>query len=114
MSARIVEVHLEELGQRSWIKAASNTLGGSFGSAQFRFVARPPRESGADKDELVLGPTFPMMRAQDLNNQTEPNGGSELTRESLADLDRRLRAEGWQLAESGGRHWWSRSYRRTT
>ena len=112
---KILDVQLEELGQRFWIKAAANTLGGSYGSAQFRFVARPPTGTGGDEaDELVLGPTFPLLRMQDLDNQHEPNGWAELAHESLADLDRRLRADGWHLRDSGGRHWWSRSYEKTS
>jgi deazaflavin-dependent oxidoreductase (nitroreductase family) len=41
----MIEVHLEEFGEHSWVKALVNTLSGSYGSAQYRFVARP---SGRD------------------------------------------------------------------
>jgi hypothetical protein len=59
----VLEVHLEELGQHSWWKASFNTLSGSYGSAQLRFVARPPGVD--DPDPHVLGATFPVMRAQE-------------------------------------------------
>jgi hypothetical protein len=61
----VLEVHLEELGRHSWWKALFNTLSGSYGSAQLRFVARPPGVDDPDRPH-VLGATFPVMRAQQL------------------------------------------------
>lgn len=113
MNTQIVEVHLEELGQHSWVLAAFNTLTGTAGSAQYRFVARPPDDPSGEARPRIVGATFPMMRWQDLNNQTEPNGWSEIARDRLAELDRELLAAGWRRREQPGRHWWSWSYTRT-
>jgi hypothetical protein len=109
-TTHVLEVHLEELGQRSWWKALLNTLSGSNGSAQFRFVARPPQGSPGPR---VKGATFPVMRFQDLDDQTEPNAWLELARDSWDDLDRRLVAGGWARTANDGPHWWSRTYERT-
>ncbi len=107
----VLEVHLEELGQHSWVKALFNTASSSYGSAQFRFVARPPGEDHDVADHQFLGATFPMMRLQDLNNLNEPNAWLDTARERLQELDRQLVADGWQRQPGLGRHWWSLSYR---
>jgi hypothetical protein len=88
-----VEVHLEELGEHSWLKALANTLTGSYGSAQFRFVARPPGHEHHPGDHVATGATFPVMRWQRLD-----------------ELDDSLRALGWRRCPTAGRHWWSRTY----
>jgi hypothetical protein len=105
----VVEVHLEELGQHSWWKALLNTLGGTYGSAQFRFVARPPGRDDPGAPH-VLGATFPVMRAQDLDDTTEPNAWIDVARDRLEELDRELVAQGWRRAGTAGGHWWSRHY----
>jgi hypothetical protein len=106
-----LEIHVEELGQHSWWKALLNTISGSYGSAQFRFVARPP---GADDPAQphVCGATFPVMRFQDLDNLAEPNTWLEIARGRLNELDQQLIQDGWQRTPQVGRHWWSRSYAR--
>ena len=109
---REVEVQLEELGQHSWLGALFNTLTGSYGSAQFRFAARPTTDQGASRD-VVLGATFPMMRFQDLDDHTMPNAWLELAEERLAELDRDLVQRGWRRADRSGTHWWSRIYELT-
>lgn len=113
MNQRQLEIHLEELGEHSWLKSLLNTLGGSHGSAQFRFVARPP---GPDQgpDGHVMGASFPVMRAQDLDDRTRPNAWAELAEQSLDELDHRLMEDGWTRVSAGGSHWWSRSYTRTS
>ena len=105
----VLEVHLEELGRHSWWKAWLNTLSGSYGSAQLRFVARPPGVDDPDRPH-VLGATFPVMRAQDLDDPTEPNAWLDVARERLDELDRELGAQGWGRAGTAGGHWWSRRY----
>jgi hypothetical protein len=105
----VLEVHLEELGQHSWWKALLNTLVGLYGSAQFRFVARPPGPDDTG-DHHVLGATFPMMRLQDLDDQTEPNAWIDTARERLDELDEQLVRDGWHRTGTTGRHWWSRTY----
>lgn len=104
-----LEVHLEELGQRSWWRAALGTLTGSYGSGQYRFVARP-----ADADETseprVVGATFPMMRFQNLDDLTEPNAWLATAQERLQELDAQLVGEGWRREPGTGRHWWSMRY----
>ena len=105
-----VEVHLEELGQHSWVKALANTLGGSYGSAQFRFVACPPGSEHLAAEHVVTGATFPAMRFQDLENLTEPNAWIETAQERLEELDEELLGRGWRRESDSGKHWWSRTY----
>ena len=109
----VLEIHLEELGQHSWWKALLNTLAGTHGSAQFRFVARPPGRDDRSTEGHLLGATFPVMRLQDLDDQTEPNAWIDTAQERLDELDRQLASKGWRPAGTVGRHWWSRSYVRT-
>lgn len=108
----VLEVHLEELGEHSWVKALGNTLAGSYGSAQYRFVARPPGEDHVAEQHAASGATFPVMRLQDLDDLTEPNAWIDIARERLRELDRELVGAGWKRREERGRHWWSWSYDR--
>jgi hypothetical protein len=110
-SAEVLEIHLEELGQHSMVKSFLNVLGGSYGSAQFRFVARP---AGPDRSsaEHVLGATFPVLRFQDLDNRTKPNAWVDTAEERLDELGVQLEAEGWVRQPGLGGHWWSRTYAR--
>ncbi len=108
----LLEVHLEELGQHSWLKALFNTLTGTYGSAQFRFVARPPGTDHPARDDLFVGATFPVMRLQDLNDRTEPNAWIETAVQRLQELDRTLVDAGWTREDHIGPHWWSLTYRR--
>jgi hypothetical protein len=110
MNARRLEVHLEELGEHSWGKAMLNTLSGSYGSAQFRFVARGPGEHRHATEDLFVGDTFPVMRLQDLDNQVEPNAWLDVARDRLRELDEQLRVAGWHREQRTGRHWWSLTY----
>jgi hypothetical protein len=105
-----LEIHLEELGQHSWVKALLNTVSSSNGSAQFRFVARAPGHDADGSADRVVGATFPMMRGQDLDNVREPNAWVETARVRLHELDRQLLDDGWHRAETRGRHWWSLAY----
>jgi len=111
MSTDVLEVHLEELGAHSWVRSLLNTLGGTNGSAQYRFVARPP---GPDRGigDHVVGATFPVMRWQDLKDQTHPNGWIELAEQELEALDRQLREAGWERGLDHDRAWWARTYER--
>lgn len=108
----LVEVHLEELGQHSWVRALLSTMTGSHGSAQFRFVARSPRDDHDGPCHEVVGATFPVMRFQDLDDLTEPNAWLDTARERLNELDRQLREHGWQRQAGTGRHWWALTYTR--
>lgn len=105
----VLEVHLEEIGQHSWVKSLLNVLGGTNGSAQFRFVARPPGPDHGTGDH-VLGATFPVMRWQDLNDRRRPNAWIETAEEALDDLERQLLGDGWVRQPGVGRHWWTRRY----
>lgn len=104
------EVHLEEHGEHSWIRALANTVIGSYGSAQCRFVARPPGEGHHARDHVVTGATFPVMRLQDLHDVHLPNAWIETAQERLVELDAELCAQGWRRATGDGEHWWSRTY----
>ena len=108
---QLVEVHLEEVGQHSWLAGLSNLLGAGLGSAQFRFVARPPGPDKGSADH-VLGATFPVMRMQDLDDRRRPNAWIETAEERLGELDGQLVRDGWVRRPETGRHWWSRTYTR--
>lgn len=108
-----VEVHLEELGQHSWWKALLNTMTGTNGSAQYRFVARIAGYADTPNLHVREGATFPLMRWQDLNNERQPNAFSDIAHQRLEELDATLRDEGWSRCEVPGRHWWSRTYEAT-
>lgn len=110
MSPEKIEVHLEELGRHSWVKALANTLGGSYGSAQYRFVARPPGGAHRAADHVVTGATFPVMRLQDLDDLHRPNAWIETAQERFGELDEELLGCGWRRGDEGGQHWWSRTY----
>lgn len=107
-----LEIAVEEWGEHSWLKALVNTLSGSYGSAQYRFVARLPGEHEAAGQNVFVGATFPVMRAQSLDNTAEPNAWMETMRSRLQDLDRELTAAGWRRADDIGEHWWSYRYHR--
>jgi hypothetical protein len=107
---KTLEVHVEELGEHSWVKAAVNTLSGSYGSAQYRFVARPPGQRHHPRDHVANGATFPVMRFQDLDDLHRPNAWIETAQERLEELDEELRATGWWPVANYGQHWWSRTY----
>ncbi len=108
-TTEVLEVHLEEVGQHSWVTGLLSLLGGGYGSAQFRFVARPP---GADRGpaDHVVGATFPVMRQQDLDDRSGPNAWIETAEERLQELDRQLARDGWLREPGSGPHWWSRTY----
>jgi hypothetical protein len=112
MKTQKLEVHLEELGEHSWGKALLNTLSGSYGSAQFRFVARAPGAHRHAFEDLFVGATFPVMRLQDLDNRMEPNAWLDVARDRLRELDEELVSAGWQREPDRGRHWWSLTYTR--
>lgn len=113
MDYDVIEIHLEELGEHSWVKALANTLAGNYGSAQYRFVARPPVEEHTAAQHAATGATFPVMRLQDLNDLREPNAWIDTAHERLRELDHELLDAGWQRREQRGLHWWSLSYQRT-
>ena len=105
-----IEVHLEELGQHSWLLALATTLGGTHGSAQYRFVARTSGRPDRRSSHVLEGATFPLMRWQDLDDEHLPNGFADLARERLAEIDADLRAHRWRRCDGVGRHWWSVAY----
>jgi hypothetical protein len=107
-----LEVHLEEVGHHSWWKSVLNVLGGTTGSAQVRFVARPAGEPDRGTTDHLLGATFPVMRAQDLDDRSRPNAWIELAEQRLDELDWQLVEDGWTRSPGPGPHWWSRTYTR--
>jgi hypothetical protein len=110
MVTRKLEIHLEEWGERSWLTALLNTVSGSYGSAQLRFVARRPGDRHVTSDDVVVGATFPAMRFQDLDDLTEPNAWIDTARDRLRELDEHLTAVGWRREPGTGRHWWQLAY----
>ena len=108
----VLEVHLEELGQHSWVKALLNTISGNAGSAQFRFVAHPPGRDHHRSQDRFVGATFPVLRFQDLNDRKEPNAWIDVAVQRLDELDHELVEAGWARDERTGPHWWSLTYRK--
>jgi hypothetical protein len=78
-----VEVHLEELGQHSWLKALANAIGGSYGSAQYRFVACSPAKEHHASDHVVTGATFP---GDEIPGSREPQQAERLDRDGTGAL----------------------------
>ena len=112
MKTQKLEVHLEELGEHSWGKALLNTLSGSYGTAHFRFVARAPGARQHASEDLFVGATFPVMRSQDLDNESEPNAWLDVARDRLRGSDEELVSAAWQREPDRGRHWWALTYTR--
>lgn len=108
-----IQIHLEELGEHSWLKALLNTLTGSFGSAQYRFVARPA-DAPDDGHHVALGATFPLLRFADLDevDPTSRDPWLPIARQRLEEIDADLVAQGWQRVTGETEHWWSRRYAR--
>ena len=111
--ARSVEIHLEELGQHSGLKALAGTMTGFYGMAQFRFVARRCGAPDQARHHVATGATFPVMRFADLDNEVEPNAWLDTARERLGELDRELARDGWHRRPGRGPHWWSLTYDRS-
>ena len=110
-SPRRIEVHLEELGAHSWVKAWLNTITGSYQRVHFRFAARAAGRPGhAASDCVATSATFLALGSQDLNDLAEPNGGIKLARNEFETLDDELVRAGWRRRPDAGRHWWSRTY----
>lgn len=105
-----VEVHLEELGEHSWLLSLANTVSGSYASAQYRCVARTPGPQHRASSHVVTGAIFPVMRFQDLDDLHLPNAWIETARERLEELDEELSSHGWRRGTVTGQHWWSRTY----
>lgn len=106
-----IEIHLEELGQHSWAASLMNTLTGSHGSAQFRFVATAPGDHDTH-EHIASGASFPVMRLQDLDDRAEPNAWIDTAVERRRELDADLTHAGWTPDDRTGAHWWSLTYRR--
>ena len=107
-----LEVRLEELGEHSWWAALLATVSGSYGSTLCRFVAVPegePAEHRATSHSLVSS-TFPVLRAQDMDDTTEPHAWLPLAQEQLRGLDVDLTARGWHRSVETGPHWCSLHY----
>jgi hypothetical protein len=105
----VLEIHLEELGEHSGMKALLNTLSGTFGSARLRFIARHVGVPDTTANHVAVGATFPVMRFADLNDEAEPNT-LDVARQRLVDLDLELTKLGWTRCAERGPHWWSLRY----
>jgi hypothetical protein len=104
-----VEVHLEELGQHSWVKAVANMLGGSSGSAQLRFVACSPGKEHHADDHVVTG-DVPGDETPGSRAPQPANAWIETAQERLEELDVDLLDRAWRRDSNSGQHWWSRTY----
>jgi len=105
---QILEIRLEELDEPFWRAALANSLTGAFGSARYRFAGRLTSAAGDIQD--VVGDVFPMMRFQSLDDISESDPSTKRAKERLRELDRAIRAAGWEPVPTGGRPWWSLRY----
>jgi hypothetical protein len=107
-----LEIVLENLGARSWLRSLLLTLGSQSGTQQCRFVARENDALGP-VDHAVSG-SFPVLALQlpDKHFHAGEGWGAEAT-ERLEELEQRLRRDGWQPTGQG-EHWWSKIFTRPT
>ena len=108
----VVQIHLEELGRHSWIKAVLGALIGAGGGPPFRFVAAPPDADHAASEHAAVGVRFPVLPFRDLADRGEPDEWSELAHTRLDELDAELLRLGWQRRPETGHYWWSLRYDR--
>jgi len=107
-----LEIQLEQLDESFWRAALANAVTGAFGSATFRFAGKV--ESAQDDSEDVVGATFPIMRFEGFDDLNDSSPSGKAAAERLHELDRSLRAAGWEPATPNGEHWWSLRYTRTS
>jgi hypothetical protein len=100
----LLEVTLEEKHTSFWKAALDLGLTGAFGSALYRFVARP---DGGDAE--IEGDEFRMLRALAADEIAPAPGIDEDAALALQKLDRRIQEAGWR-PEGRGRYWWSLRY----
>lgn len=108
-----LEVRLEEWGEHSWWKALLNTVTGTDGSAQMRFVTVPGAGEHDASAHHIEGATFPVVRAQDLDDTSGPSAWSDTMADRLREMDDELNRQGWRRQTGQERHWWSSRYTKT-
>jgi hypothetical protein len=99
-----LEVELEDVGGTSWWASLLTTLGSQYGSASCRFVGRARSDDPRWPTYQVTGSPFPRLRSIPDDVPPDEAVSPGLT-DALADLCRRLDAEGWR-AEGRGDHPW--------
>lgn len=106
-----LEVELEDVGGTSWWASLLTTLGSQYGNAYCRFVGRARSDDPRWPTYQVAGSPFPRLRSIPDDVPPDEAVSPGLT-DALADLCRRLDAEGWR-AEGRGDHPWSFRYVRS-
>jgi hypothetical protein len=106
----VLEIEAEDVGGTSLISSLLTTLGTQHGVAYQRFVGRAHSDDPRWPTYLVVGGTFPTMRAP-LDDLQAQGAWSTTIQEQLAELRQRLAEEGWRPAGQGA-HWWSYRYTR--
>lgn len=106
----VVQIHLEQLGKHSWVRAVLGAVIGAGGGPPYRFVAAPDDPEHDASEHAAVGATFPVLPTEDLERQTEPNEWTDLAHQRLNELDTELLSAGWKRRADRGRYWWSLRY----
>lgn len=107
----IVQIHLEELGRRSWKSALFSAVIGTGGGPLYRFVAAALDTEHEATERDVVSANFPIPPWQDLDDQTDDDW-AKLAQRRLHELDAELQRSGWRRLPERGPHWWSLRYER--
>jgi hypothetical protein len=106
-----LEIQVEEIGARSFLRSLLSTLSGSYGSAYFWFVGDARSADPRWPTYRVHGESFPVLRAEPFD---EPGVripfGAEASH-ALNAFRECLVAHGW-LSAGRGKHWYSYRYTR--
>jgi hypothetical protein len=104
-----LEIHVEEVGARSLLRALLSTLSGSYGSSYFWFVGDARSSDPRWPTYRVHGESFPVLRAQ-LFDELEVGGPfAGEARHALNAFRERLVAHGW-LSAGRREQWYSFRY----
>lgn len=106
----VVQIHLEQLGRHSWIRAVLGAVMGAGGGPPYRFVAAPDDPDHEASEHAGVSEPFPVLPTEDLERQTEPDEWTDLAHKRLNELDTELLGQGWKRRADRGRYWWSLRY----
>jgi hypothetical protein len=106
-----LEITVEEIGQRSLLRALFSTLSGSYGSAYLWFIGEATSVDSRWPSYRIVGDSFPIMRAQPFDDLACQGPFAEEANHALTMLRKRLTDEGWK-PNGHGKHWYSYQYSR--
>lgn len=106
-----IEIVLENLAARSWVRSLLATLGSQHGTRQYRFVARENDATLGPVDHAVSG-TFPVPPLQlPVDRLHAGDAWGDEAADRLEELEQVLREQGWQPTAQG-EYWWSKIFTR--